>query len=251
MQSYTLDHVGDDVLRRDLVASTARVHAAMAIHLAHIAEFDARRLYAPAGYSCMHAYCVSELKLSPDSASKRIQAARAARRFPAIFPALAEGRVNLSSVCLLAPYLSEENLADLMEGATHQSNSAIRELLARRFGFVEPTQFVQPIPGAPLNFLHAAQHVRTATSPPPDPAPGDALHQDAEKGADLSAASPLTPARFHIQFHPYRGRAREASLRASLTQPCCPQRRARGSVREGARRADSGPRDKEVSGAAE
>jgi len=48
MQSYALGHLQDDVLRRDLAASTVRVHGAMAVHLAHIAEFDARRLYAPA-----------------------------------------------------------------------------------------------------------------------------------------------------------------------------------------------------------
>lgn len=170
MLNYELDHVGDDVLRRDLVASTARVHGAMAIHLAYIAEFDARRLYAPAGYSCMHAYCVSELKLSPDSASKRIQAARAARRFPAIFPALAEGRLSLSAVCELAPHLNEENCSNLLERATYRSKSEIREFLASRFGFSEKPEFVQPLPGTQLNSLHAPAHVGDTTPVEESPA---------------------------------------------------------------------------------
>ena len=58
---------------------------------------------APAGYPSMHAYCVHELRMSEDVASKRIHAARAARNFPAIFAAVADGRLHLSGVCLLAP----------------------------------------------------------------------------------------------------------------------------------------------------
>ena len=50
----------------------------------------------------MFAYCVQELRLSEDAAYKRIQAARAARQFPALFIAVAEGRLNLTgSACLL------------------------------------------------------------------------------------------------------------------------------------------------------
>jgi len=45
----------------------------------------------------MYAYCVGRLRLSDQSAFKRIRVARAAREFPAIFPALADGRLNLSA----------------------------------------------------------------------------------------------------------------------------------------------------------
>jgi len=162
MQSYALGHLHDDVLRRDLVASSVRVHEAMAVHLAHIAEFDARRLYAPAGYSCMHAYCVRELRLTPDSASKRIQAARAARRFPLLFPAVSEGRLSLSAVCELAPHLSEDNVAALMAGAAHRSKTEIREFLASSLGFVERREFIRPLQEAPLHSLHAPAHVRSS-----------------------------------------------------------------------------------------
>src|SRR5262249_21181807 len=162
MQSYSLCHLRDDVLRSDLAASTARVHEAIALHLAYIAEFDARRLYAPAGYSCMHAYCVRELRLTNDAAARRIQAARIARRFPTLFPALSDGRLNLSAVCLLAPHFTQENFVELMERGTHRSNQEIREFLAARFGFVARPEFVRVLTEAPLKSLHAAQHVRTS-----------------------------------------------------------------------------------------
>src|SRR6058998_1110587 len=129
MQSYTLTHLSDSALLRDLAALVARDRLTTAMLLAHIAEVDARRLYVPAGYPSMHAYCVDELRLSEDAASKRIQAARAARRFPALFTALAEGKLQLAAVCLLAPHLSPEDADELIEVATNRSKSEIEESL--------------------------------------------------------------------------------------------------------------------------
>ena len=81
----------------------------------------------------MHAYCVGRLRLSEDAAYRRIQAARAALGCPDLFFALADGRLNLSSVCLLAPHLSKENVRALIAAATHRTNAFIREWLAERF----------------------------------------------------------------------------------------------------------------------
>jgi len=133
MRDYTLAHLSDEVLLRDLAALVGRERVTTATLLAHIGEVDARRLYVPAGYPSMHAYCVDELRLSEDAAYKRIQAARAARRFPALFVALAEGRLHLTAACLLAPHLTPENAEELIEVATHRRKSEIEELLAVRF----------------------------------------------------------------------------------------------------------------------
>jgi hypothetical protein len=65
----------------------ARERSNASIGLAHIAEIDSRKLYRQAGHPSIHSYCVNELLLSPQAAFKRIQAARAGRRFPAIFVA--------------------------------------------------------------------------------------------------------------------------------------------------------------------
>ena len=95
MRAYTLTHIGDQALLRDLASLVASDRVTTAALLAHIAEVDSRRLYAPAEYSSMYEYCVRELRLSEDASAKRIQAARAARRFPALLPALADGRLHL------------------------------------------------------------------------------------------------------------------------------------------------------------
>jgi len=77
-------------------------------------------------------YCVGELRLSADAAARRIQAARAARRFPAIFDAVAEGRLHLTAG-LLAPHLTEGTAEELLAAATHKTKSEIEQLLAEWF----------------------------------------------------------------------------------------------------------------------
>ena len=109
MRVYSLSHLGDPELRHDLLSLIAQNRGTTATLLAHLAEFDARKLYLPAAYPSMFAYCVHELHLSEDAAYKRIQAARVARRFPDIFEAVADGRLHLTGLGLLAPYLTPEN----------------------------------------------------------------------------------------------------------------------------------------------
>jgi len=133
MRAYSLSHLSDPELIRSLATLLAQERTATAAVLAHIAEVDDRRLYVPAGYPSMYAYCVGELHISEDAAYKRIRAARAAREFPVIFEAVADGRLHLTAVSRLAPYLTPENAADLLAEARDRTKAEIEELLARRF----------------------------------------------------------------------------------------------------------------------
>ena len=161
----SLAHLSDAVLRHELIAAVARDRITTAELLAHIAEFDARKLYVPEGYSSMHAYCVEELHLSEDAAAKRIQAARAARRFPDLLAALAEGRLHLSGVWLLAPHLTPENVNDLIEASSHRRKAEIEQLLARQFPVPEVKATVRPLGVAGIGRAqHAPGHVDGARS---------------------------------------------------------------------------------------
>src|SRR5262245_13692910 len=137
VRTYSLLHLSDQTLLQSLAALVAQDRATTAALLAHIAEVDSRRLYLPGGYSSMIAYCVGELRLCEQAAHKRIHAARAARRFPAIFSAVAEGRLHLSAVTLLAPHLTEASAPDLLAAAANKSKSEIEQLLADRFPATE------------------------------------------------------------------------------------------------------------------
>jgi hypothetical protein len=145
---YALTHLGDADLRRGLTTLVAQDRATTARLLAHLAEFDARRLYLPAAYPSMYAYCVHELNFSEDVTAKRIQAARVARRFPATFEAVAAGRLHLSAVVLLAPYLTPANAGELLMAAGHKSKSEIEALLAERFPRSETLALVEAQPAA-------------------------------------------------------------------------------------------------------
>jgi 5-methylcytosine-specific restriction endonuclease McrA len=200
MKSYELSHLSDPVLLRDLAAAVARSSTATADVLAHIAEVDARKLYLPAAYPSMYAYCVGELRLSEDAAFKRIKAARAARRFPEIFKAVAEGRLHLSAVVLLAPHLTEDTADELLAAATHRSKSDIEQLLAERFPQPDMLAWVAAIP-TPTDTRSAEQQ---APGPVEDRlAPGRVgadLQQAPGPVGDRPRVKPLAPQRFAVQF---------------------------------------------------
>ncbi|HET9318052.1 MAG TPA: HNH endonuclease, partial [Vicinamibacteria bacterium] len=100
--------------------------------VAHLAEFDARRLYLGAGYSSLFTYCREVLHLSEHAAYNRIEAARAARRFPLVLDRLADGLMTLTTVRLLIPHLTDENHRELLMAAARRSKQEVEELLARR-----------------------------------------------------------------------------------------------------------------------
>src|ERR671930_206291 len=183
MSVYALSHVSDSALTRNLASLVAQDRTNTAALLAHIAEFDGRRLYLPAGFPSMILYAVHELHLSEDAAYKRTQAARTARQFPAIFDAVAEGRLHLRGVNLLAPYLTPENADALLEAAAHKTTREIEQLLAERFPRSEALALVQAIAASP--------------APPHDqrpPEPVEACASDALQAPRTVAARQVTMA---------------------------------------------------------
>ena len=207
MPRYSLSHLADSTLLRDLATLVARDRTTTAELLAHLAEVDARKLYLPAAYPSMFAYCVHELHLSEDAASKRIQAARAARRFPAIFDCLADGRLHLSAVVLLVPHLSESTADELPTAATHKSKAEIEQLLAARFPQPGLPAWVTAIPGSSVSVpagQHAPGHVVNQVAQGPlngqlAPEPVTDSHAPVQ-AAERSRVKPVGPRGFTVQF---------------------------------------------------
>ena len=94
----------------------------------------------------MYAHCVEELRLSEEAACKRIRAARAARQFPVLFGMLADGRLHLTAVVMLAPHLTPENADQILAAAANQSKAGIDLLLAERFPRPDLTARIEAIP---------------------------------------------------------------------------------------------------------
>jgi hypothetical protein len=117
-----------------LVAETKRVaeveRRSMAELLELLIEVERRNLCQSLGCSSLFRYCTRVLGLSEQAAYSRINAARAARRFPAVLPMLAEGALTLSSIGLLAPHLTDENRDVLLEAAQKKSTREVQKIVA-------------------------------------------------------------------------------------------------------------------------
>ncbi len=196
MRAYSLSHLSDPELIRGLSTAVAQHHITTATLLAYIAEMDGRRLYLPAGYPSMYAYCVGELHMSEDAAYRRITAARVARQFPAIFEAVSDGRLHLTAVGFLAPYLTPENAADLVAAAAHRSKAQIEELLAQRYPRSEALGLVTALQAPAAGTQLAPGRVAAA-------AEGEQLVP--ERVPCLSKVTPVAPERFDLHLTVGRG----------------------------------------------
>jgi 5-methylcytosine-specific restriction endonuclease McrA len=185
MRDYSLGHLADDVLLHDLGALIARERTSTAEILAHIAEVDARRLYVGAGHTSMFVYCVEELHLSEDAAAKRIHAARAAREFPVLLAALADGRIHLSGICLLAPHLSADNVEEWIRRATHRRKSEIEEMVgARSCRAAERPAVIRALPP------RVAQHIPSDSGTQHAPGHVDQTDSSPEIGSGVRVQAP-------------------------------------------------------------
>jgi hypothetical protein len=131
--SLTLRHLTDEELIAAVASLAGQARAATAALIAHLAELEARDLHRAQGYRSLYAYCRGVLHLSEHESYHRMEAARAARRFPVLLALLAEGRLHLTAVSLLAPRLTDENHLALLGGAIHKSKAEVEMLLARWF----------------------------------------------------------------------------------------------------------------------
>src|SRR5262245_9461733 len=78
----------------------------------------------------MFSYAIEVLHFSEAEAYLRILAARASRRHPVLLTPLAEGRLHLSGIGVLAPHLTAQNRAVVLARASYRSKRQIQELVA-------------------------------------------------------------------------------------------------------------------------
>jgi 5-methylcytosine-specific restriction endonuclease McrA len=139
----------DRVLLLDAAAHAAQEREGRNKLIADIAEIDARRAYRQAGYDSILAYCMDELQLSRKAALHRIRVARVAWKYSAVLTALAEGRLHVTAVGMLATHLTERNAAQLVAAAEHKSRPKIAQFLAETFPrpslLAAPSPFSEPL----------------------------------------------------------------------------------------------------------
>ena len=132
-------HLSDGELLARVAQAAQRERAATTHLIALLAEMDARRLYLGEGYSSLFTYCTQVLHLSEHAAYGRIEAARAARRFPLVIELLADGSLTVTTVGLLATHLTPDNHRSVLESARHKSKRAVEGIVAA----------LRPLPAVP------------------------------------------------------------------------------------------------------
>jgi len=208
---------------QDLIAAVERLAASERQATAHLvallAEFDARRLYLPAGCSSLFTYCTQVLHLSEHAAYGRIEAARTARRLPTIIDLLADGTLTLTAVTLLAPHLTPENHQRLLDSAGHQSKRKIEHLVATLRPQPDVRSTIRKLPILAQRQAVPAKDVdrRDDNRVAPDRVASFAVPRAGETGSDGQAEpaaqpvapprlaraaviAPLAPERYKVQF---------------------------------------------------
>src|SRR5881296_1747906 len=127
----TVARLSDRRLLDEVKRLAARERDVTAELIAHLAEIEERGLHHAEGFGSMFLYCRQVLLLSEHAAYGRIEAARAARKFPVILEMLAEGSLNLTAVGLLGRHLTRDNYRAVLAEAKGRSKSEVEELLAR------------------------------------------------------------------------------------------------------------------------
>ncbi len=184
-------HLSDDALMAAVPTLVAHEHGATAHLIAHLAEVDFRELHVPAGFSSLFSYCHEGLGFSEDAAYNRKTAAQVARRYPEIIDMLADGRLSLTAVRLLAPVLTDENHLAAFAAAHRKSKREVEKIAA----CLEPKPDVPPSVRKLPSKAIAAVPERESAPAAPAPAPAEA-----PVPGRRPIVAPLAPERYRVQF---------------------------------------------------
>jgi hypothetical protein len=217
--------------------------------IAHLAEFDTRRLYLGEGFPSLFVYCTVVLHLSEHEAYNRIEAARLARRFPRVVALVADGALNLTTVRLVAPHLTSGNETELLAEVSYKGKRDVERIIVRYAPRPAVTASIRKVPTPRKGASLDARATEAAAGPNPS-APASAEHagitvassdelrldrlsavsgledsQLSPPAVDLDAAHianrrqivrPLTPDRFEIRFTASAGTCEKLRLATDL-----------------------------------
>ena len=178
---------------KGLATSERRATAAL---VRSLMELDVRRLYLGEGYSSLFTYCTQALHLAEGAAYNRIEAARAAQRFPAVLTALEDGAVTLTTIRLVAPHLTMANHQDVLARARHKGKREVEALVASLRPLPSVPSTIRKLP-EPRHFpLDTTPVVLTWTTDAPSPPVITPVVAITPRPIEI----PLAPERYKLQF---------------------------------------------------
>ncbi len=200
MNTNAIRFLSDEHLLRDVETAAAHERGATADLIALLGEIDTRRLYLQQGYSSMFVYCTRGLCLSEHAAYGRIEAARAATKFPIVLDRLADGSVTLTTICLLANHLTTGNCQALLDAASHKSRREVENQVAAIRPSADAPPLIRKLPESKAST--PVQAPNTILSKPVD-ASAFTLGEDLPapmESPNRPIIRPLAPERYKVQF---------------------------------------------------
>ncbi|TDI41411.1 MAG: DUF222 domain-containing protein [Acidobacteria bacterium] len=188
--------LSDDELLVQLSDASKQSRRGEAALVAHIAEVDARGLFAREASPSMFRFCMDVLHLSEAEAYRRINAARLSRRFPVLLTMLQDGRIHLCGIAVISKHLTEANCEEVFAKATHKSKRELEELVAKLAPKpdVSPTIRKRPEPKAQSESSKASDQAREEPKKTDPPHPGPAAPEK------RPTVAPLSPASYLVKF---------------------------------------------------
>jgi hypothetical protein len=167
-----LTKLSDAELLQSVKRLVADERARLVTILRHLQEMDRRDLALKLGYPSLFEYCVKVLKLAEGETARRIQATRAASKYPLLYRALDRGLLSLTTVSQLAPHLRWNNYRRVIRDALGLNKRGIEALVAT----------LAPTPDRPdrVKFLGTPVVVEAPSAPAPenDATPADENPQE-------------------------------------------------------------------------
>lgn len=191
--------LSDDALSAKLDVCFDNESRATARVIACLAEFDRRRLYLAQGCSSLYGFCLQRYKLSEYAAYNRIEAARAARRFPLIFAMLESGELSLTAISLLSRHLTESNHQDVLIEARHKTAREVERIVARLNPKPDVPSSIRKTP-APRSAVALLPSVDASDSNETSTAADIRIQRADVASARPAVIKPLAPETYKIQF---------------------------------------------------
>lgn len=120
----------DAKLAVSLAGAVAREREELISVLIHIGEFDARDLARDYGFANLFEYCIRTFRYSRSGAGRRIQAARAGRKFPIVLEMIGMGDLTLVGAAMLNEHLTEQNHAQVLASANRRNEEQVAAIVA-------------------------------------------------------------------------------------------------------------------------
>jgi hypothetical protein len=193
-------HLSNDELLAGLQHFAASERRGTAQLVAHLVELETRGLHIKAAFTSLFAYCCEALRLSEDAAYNRIEAARAARRFPVILDMLDSGELSVTTARMLGRILTPENHATVLAAASGQSKRAVEELVVQYAPRPDVSTSLRKVPERTgIATIPTATTIVPEESTPALPALSSRPAEPASAPSRPASVTPLAPSRYELK----------------------------------------------------